>query len=251
MSTTAERVPAEFPLDTIGAAVDKIVLPEGPFDPAGPWQLRYGAYSTAGVPGRVGELRLRRVVKPGGRVLLDLAYQKRLSGGSQQIAAKIHLPADGPLSTPDDWSFQAHVLDTSGKIIEQTRIRKSAVVRDGTLAVRRPAGTKKIPLQGRYSLNWALFDAVGRLPADRLEPIRFTLIDHFDQLKPGHTLGFRAHAGVTLGGRKCELHAYDQHGRGLVPCVWWVDGRGRLLAAVSGLEAYLLESAANIRQTRS
>ena len=48
MSGQESKVPADFPLNTIGAGVDRIATPDGPFDAAGSWQNRYGVYSTAG-----------------------------------------------------------------------------------------------------------------------------------------------------------------------------------------------------------
>ena len=244
MSDKDTNVPADFPLNAIGAAVNQITLPEGSFDPAGSWQQRYGVHSVAGRLSRVGELRLDRQVKANGRVLLDMHYQKSLSGGRQTISAKIHLAADSPLSTPEAWSFVARVLDTEGHVMENTQIKKSIRMQDGILTIDDPSGQKTVPITGDYTLNWALFDAVQRLPAERFAPIRFTLIDHFDQVKPNHTLSFRTSTDVTIRGKPQTLRAYDQLGEGIVPWVWWVDQHGRLLAAVSGLEAYLLEPAA-------
>lgn len=241
MTDTKANVPADFPLNTIGAAVNQIALPEGPFDPSGSWQQRYGVYSVAGRLSRVGELRLDRQVKPSGRVLLDMQYQKSLSGGRQMISAKIHLAVDSPLSTPEDWSFVARVLDTEGHVIDNTQIKKSIRVQNGVLTIDDASGQTTVPIAGDYTLNWALFDAVQRLPAESFDPIHFTLIDHFDQVKPNHTLSFRASPDVTIRGKPQKLLAYDQLGKGIVPWVWWTDQHGRLLAAVSGLEAYLLE----------
>jgi hypothetical protein len=239
MSDTNTNMPADFPLNTIGAGVNQIALPEGPFDPAGSWQHRYGVYSVAGRLSRVGELRLDRQVKANGRVLLDMQYQKSLSGGRQTISAKIHLAADSPLSTPENWSFVARVLDTEGRMIDNTQIKKSIRVQNEVLTIDDACGQEAVPLRGDYTLNWALFDAIGRLPAESFDPIRFTLIDHFDQVKPNHTLSFRTSTDVTIRGKPQTLRAYDQLGEGIVPWVWWVDQRGRLLAAVSGLEVYL------------
>jgi len=242
MSAAAKDVPADFPLNTIGPAVDKILLSDAAFDPTGNWTHGYGVYSTPRGAARVGELRLQRRAGPGQRVTLDFQYEKTHTGGKQQIAAKIHFPAKSPLSAPAEWSFQAHVLDNAGRVIESTRIRKSIAVADGTLVVNDPTGAKRTPLDGEYALSWALFDAVGRLPSQAFAPLCFTLIDHFDQVKPGHSLSYRTKTEATIRGAKHRLRAYDQLGRGVVPWVWWVDTPGRVVAAVSGIEVYVLES---------
>ncbi len=242
MSGVESKIPTDFPLNTIGAGVGRIARSEGPFDASGSWEHRYGVYTAAGRLSRVGGLRLRRSVKSDGRVLLDVQYQKMLSGGSQLISAKIHLTADTPLSVPDNWSFQARVMDAQGQTIDNTQIKKSIRVMDGKLIADEASGDKKVSSAGNYTLNWALFDDVQRLPAEEFLPIEFTLVDHFDQVKPNHRLSFRTSTDVTIGGRSERLHAFDQVGEGIVPWVWWVGSRGRLLAAVSGLEAYLLEA---------
>ena len=243
MNEGSGGVPADFPLNTIGTGVDRIAPPVGPFEAAGDWQQRWGVYSTAAKPSRVGALAVRRSVASGGRGLLDMRYEKLLSGGRQTVAAKIHLRADSPLSTPDDWAFQVRVLDAENRTIESTQIRKSVRVEEGALIVEESGGRRRTADAGPFTLNWALFDAVGRLPRERFRPMAFTLIDHFDQVKPDHRLSFRTRAQIAIRGRRVPLVAYDQVGRGAVPWVWWVDDQGRLLAAVSGLEVYLQEPA--------
>ena len=86
----------------------------------------------------------------------------------------------------------------------------------------------------------ALFDAVARLPHKQFDPIEFTRIDHFDQVKPDQALAFRRTIETSIAGKKVQLHGYDQTGRGIMPFTYWVDNQGRTIVAISGLEAYLL-----------
>ena len=122
--------------------------------------------------------------------------------------------------------------------LPKTRIHKTAVVTDGKLLLKDSAGKKQIDLPGPYTLSWALFDAVGRLPRKVFGPIRFTLIDDFDQVKTEQVLSFRASQTVTIGKRKVRLHAYDHLGRGIMPWTYFVDDSGLVVLAVSGLKAF-------------
>jgi hypothetical protein len=102
------------------------------------------------------------------------------------------------------------------------------------------------------------------------------MLDHLDEPKPNQSLSYRETADVLLSGRHLtkrraahldkrqarkparslrgtqpvRLHAFEQLGDGIVPWIYWVDDRGRLLVAVSGLEAYILESTGEEGQGR-
>jgi len=242
MNPTDTRLPDIFPLNTLGAALQKLRPPQGPFAAAGPWKHTWGVYTTAARLQRVGTLMLRRRVGEQGRVALEMEYEKTLSGGVQKIDAAMHLDADSRLSTPVRWQWQARVLTPSGKLVANTRLEKSAAFDSGWVTVSDKSGKQLIEMPGPYTLNWALFDAVTRLPGETFDPLCFTLIDHFDQPKPGQTLSYRKTTDVPIGGRTVRLRAFDQLGQGIVPWVYWLDEQGRLLAAVSGLEAYLIET---------
>jgi len=239
MSIAKSNVPDEFPLNTMGPVLGRFSPPLS-FDPAGPWENTYGVYTLVGA-GRVGSLRLERKVGAGGRVTLDVRYEKGLTDGRQEVVGAMQLGGDAPLSTPVAWTFQTQVFDAEGRRVPYTRLQKSATVGNDAIEIRDSGGIRRLPVRGPYTLNWALFDAVGRLPREKTEPLDFTLIDHFDQLKPNQTLCFRKTTTVTVAGNPLRLHAYDQIGEGIVPWVYWVDDQGRLLFVVSGLEGYLWE----------
>ncbi|HUT13007.1 MAG TPA: hypothetical protein VMY42_21100 [Thermoguttaceae bacterium] len=240
MNNAESNVPDEFPLNTMGPVLGRFSPPPPQFDPTGPWENAYGVYTLIGTS-RVGTLRLERKVNAGGRVTLDVRYEKGLTEGRQEVVGSMQLAGDGPLSTPVAWTFQSQVFDAAGDPVPYTRLKKSAMAGSDAIEIRDPRQTRRLPVRGPYTLNWALFDAVGRLPREKTEPLNFTLIDHFDQLKPNQTLSFRKTTTVTVAGNPLRLHAYDQIGEGIVPWVYWVDNQGRLLLAVSGLEGYVWE----------
>ena len=239
MSPPGAAPPLEFPFDTLGAQAAKLRSPEGPFDPAKPWEQTWGVYTLTGRGSRAGHLTLRRRVGTRGNVALDVSYLKACTGGSQKVSATLHT-RDGALSTPLRWSFEARLLDGSGKPIAHTKIARTAVANGTTIVLSGPPAERTLEVPGPYTVNWALFDAVQRLPRERTEVLGFTLIDHFDEPKAGHTLAWRGTVEPAIGKRTLRLHGYDQVGE--VPWVYCVGGSGRLVCAVAGLEAYLLET---------
>jgi len=250
-------LPDDFPISTLGTYREKIVAPSGAFDHQGNWTQTFGIHSTGTGNSRVGTLVLKRRVSPEGRVSINVHHDKVLSGstmvrkgGPQRsrrvLEAVMHLDAgDTPLSTPRRWSFHARVLDAHGTAIPEASLRRRAIVEDGKLRVATGEDPPRDrPLTGAYTVNWALFDAVGRLAAESSDPICFTLIDHFDQIKPRQELVFRRAIDTQFTGQTVRLFGFDQTGCGVMPWTYWVDRQGHAVVVISGLETYMLESVA-------
>lgn len=258
MQTTASLGVGEFTLEIVAPHLQGFEPPTEPFDPRGDWQLAYGIYTLARRGARLGSLELTRRGLGNGTASLTVDYEKAVPGNHRQKTVAEIVCRSDRLSTPVRWKFDSQITGPGGKTVESSRLSKSGHVRADHLEITDGRSAGRIALPKAYTVNWALFDAVMRLPRGHFEPLRFTLFDHFDQVKPSQTLGYRKTAEVVLGpraapktksgtpGRKpirkpVRLHAYDQLGEGIVPWVWWVDDHGRLLVAVSGLEAYLFE----------
>lgn len=244
-------LPDDFPISTLGDYRQKIVAPAGPFDVNGNWRQTFGFHSTGSGSSRVGTLTIERRID-GGKVTIHVHREKLLTGGTAAgrgqprgvLDAEMRLGGDTELSSPAEWLFHTQVLDAAGEPIADTELRRRCVVRDGRLEVTTgDAGPRTVPLAGRYTVNWALFDAVARLPREEFAPIRFTLVHHFDQLKPQQELRFRRAIDAEIGGKTVRLYGFDQTGRGVMPWTYWIDEKGRPLVVISGLETYMLESA--------
>jgi hypothetical protein len=246
MSSDPNEAIEKYPLRSLAPVLRKFQPPDGPFDPAGSWEQTYGVYTLAGraaAARRVGAVRLRRSVGDQQDVALKVEYNKKLTGGSQQVTGELHSRLGSTLSAPVRWSFESKLLDAAGKVIPQTRLRRSAVFRNAAVTITDAKETKTLPIAGAYTVNWSLFDAIQRLRGEKARPLEFTLIDHFDEPKGNQRLSFRKKMDVTVaGGKTLHTVAFDQLGEGNVPWVYWLDERGRLLFIVAGLEAYALES---------
>jgi hypothetical protein len=233
----------EFTLNIVAPRLSGFQPPNEPFDSRGDWELAYGVYTLAGRGARVGSLRIGRTAVGGGDVRLALDYGKLLPGGyRQKVTAVMHCRQD-TLSTPTRWSYASEIVDAAGTPLENTTLKKSARAGQREIEITDGPRRRRLSLSPPYALNWALFDAVTRLPHEPIEPLRFTMIDHFDQVKRNQVLSYRKTAEVSLGGRPVRWHAYHHLGEGIVPWVYWVDHGGRLLFVVAGLEAYLFEPA--------
>ena len=243
--TPTKPLPEHFPLDSLGPLLGRYEPPEGKFATGAAWTQTYGVYTLAGrkLGGkRVGKLELRRAVGNKGAVALHVQYGRDLTGGAQKTTGTIHTRADETLNQPRTWSFQTQLLDAAGKPIAHTRQAKSGKFVAGVVQIKDTTTARQHKIPGRCAMNWGLFDAVQRLGREKTGPMSFTLIDHFDQVKPDCTLSYRKTLDVPVGRRKIRLTAYDQLGRGNVPWVYWIDEPGRLMFVVAGLEAYVLET---------
>jgi hypothetical protein len=247
MRTEITEPKGDFTLDFVAQRLQDFKPPQGPFDPRGRWQLTYGVYTFAAITagtapgGRAGTLSVFREPRDGGSVV-ELDFEKLLVGGSSQKVVARLVCRDDALGTPAKWDCSSEFFDREKKPLPQSVLRKSARLAGGRVEIDDGRYTQAIEIDGPFTVNWALFEAVGRLPRGPFAPLEFTMLDHFDQVKRGQTLAFRKSLSLTLGGRDVRLHAFDQLGRGIVPWVYWVDDSGRLLAALAGLEAYILDS---------
>ncbi len=94
---------------------------------------------------------------------------------------------------------------------------------------------------GQVSHEWSLIEAVQRLPRTAFPLLRFHLLTHDGMLLPNHTVGYRGAVEVDTAGGVLRLHGYQHMGTGILPWVYYTADSGRLLVAVSGLQAWLYE----------
>jgi len=261
-----------FPLNIVEGHLLGFQTPSGEFDPNGSWETVYGVYTLGsfGPAGRkVGSLRLKSSAGEAGQSVLEVQYDKTVGGvGAQRATGKVVCRGDR-LCSPERWSFGYGTIDAGGRTLPGSALEKTAVAGEGWVEINDGRRRRRVDVGPAFTLHWTLLVAVQRLPRQPSPPIQFTLIEHFDQVKPKQTLSFRGTTEIMLGermvqrkqleqlekgrivhtvmapegGETVRLHSFDHLGWGVVPWVYWVDDAGRLLFAVSGLEAYLIESA--------
>lgn len=252
MNTESRWLEDHFSLNIVAKHLENFRPPKGGFDPKDNWKLCYRVYTLAGrKPGSghpAGSLWLKRKKHGSDSFILKVDYQKQLPGQwKQSVVAEIHCLSD-TLSTPLKWTFDSEIIGHV-EAFQNTKLKKSGVFKNGKMVVEDGKYRREIMVPSPYTVNWALFDAVQRMSrapgtesAAVKKLLKFTMFDHFDQVKEKQSLQYRKTAQVVVGTKPIELHAYEHLGEGIVPWIYWVDSKGRLLFVISGQEAYLLES---------
>ena len=219
-------------------ALKGFVPPTGAFDPKGAWTNAYRLWLVQRWRGG-GSLTIRREPRgdAGARLHVALAVAE-VPGYLRRTRFEVDCAADA-LATPTSWSLKSENLDADGKPTKGTAFAETGTVGDDAITIRfgERARTEKVPKP--VTSNWSLFDTVQRLPGAKTAALRFTLLEELDLVKAGQRLEFRERKDFKLNGRTLPLTGYQQIGQGVLPWQYWVDERGRLLFAFSGVRAYI------------
>ncbi len=236
--------PLPAPLNMIEKALANFNPPSGEFNPDGEFSFSYKLLCMAGggPGGHAGNLSLKKESLSKNEALMEFDFTKNGVGCKQKSNAKIRFKTDH-LDSPIKWKYGSKMVDMQGKLLKNSEIQKYGIAKKNLLEIICKNKKRKVKSQKPFALSWLLFDAVQKLQRKKFEPINFTLIDHFDQIKPDHQISF--HGSIVIDIPKKEnlkLHVYDQLGDGILPIVYFVDDAGRLLFVVSGIEVYILNS---------
>lgn len=216
--------------------------PLGNFTPDGSWKQSYAMFVL--VPKgalKVGEFSLERKVKGSADFMLGIAMRSRgNSGFSLFQRAEIQCNLDA-LATPVSWLFDTKLArEANDPPYMQSGYRRSASVRNSVMMVGDRLRNTSIVLDGAYSNEWSLLEAVQRLPGEKTQNMHYTLIDEFDTPQPAHTLAFRDKVNVRLKDSPSLLTGFCDLGTAVVPTTYWVDENHRLIFVCSGLTVYAL-----------
>jgi hypothetical protein len=261
-----------FSLAHFERALDGFTPPDEPFDPQGAWENAYTIHESSAGTRPIGAIRIARTLGDNGRARLRIEHTKRAIGGSLHATMELTCRTDA-LATPAEWTLETVVHDTEDQPIEDTRLAETGTALDDALEVLIGDDKRRLPVDAPYTFQWSLFDAVQRLGREGLRPLPFTLVDRLTyEIKPGHTLAPRKAAEMELGGRRTwkeearalevgtvyrpvparegavltRMQAYEQLGEGILPIVYWVNERGRLLFILSGLIGYVFDPDAEV-----
>jgi hypothetical protein len=232
LAQVADRLPA-------------LAVPDDPIDPAGSFEQTYSilAADSGSVCGHLG---LRRVATADGATMAADWSKGAGNASHWHVAARIDSRRD-PLGTTRRWHGEAarrsSRFDAPGQPIAGTGAAFAGEVEGGEIRLRATgtAAPERIPATEEVTFDWQLFDVVQRLPRGTVALGPFTIVDGLGAVRRGQRLAYRGAERVGVAGGVRRLHGYDLVGPGTVPWTYWVDERtSRLLAAVSGLEGYVL-----------
>jgi arylsulfatase A-like enzyme len=208
-----------------------VAQPEGEFDPHGPWEQTWRIWfpdRSGSLPG-AGFIKVKRT--PGSRagstrfdIDQSIVYE---TSWSYQTTARITARNDDS-GTPVNWESATRVLKASGR--KGPPVLLSTVNLEGA-----PDGS------GHFSSSFTVLDAVQRMSAKQEQSLNFTLLDELDKVKRNHSIQFKEETTIPFGGAKAPVRCYEETGEGTLPWRYYVDRQGRLLLAISGMRAYILD----------
>ena len=225
-------------------ALERMAAPTGPFDPNGAWEHVYQIWLVQSWNNEAGHMRLKRTVGDDGSVTLEVDQTIIQSAGTQHVTRATIKCANDALARPVSWHISSTILGVDREPIADTVVEESATVADGQVRIASNAGALVRDVPAPFTCNWSLIDAVQRLPGKATQPLRFTLLEDLDLVKPEHTLSYRRAVEFDLNGRPLRLDVYDHLGRGMLPEQFLVDEQHRVVFAISGIRAYLLHPGA-------
>ena len=215
-----------------------------PIDPKGEWSARYRHWGSSGFEDRSDEygfLCLRRKTAEGPSFILDITQVTYDGPEREHRLSAVVTCAQDDTATPLAWEVGSDFVDGNGDRITELSTRSVGLRTDGGVEVRQGEVTSAARIQGAVTCEWSLLEAVQRLPFRRSTPVEFTLLEGLGVPKRGHRLSYRG--PCELGGPDggVTVHVYEHVGRGILPFEYWVDRNHRLLAAITGGRAWILE----------
>ena len=234
--------------------------PSGPFDPNGAWEHKYALWivlpeSQFGATRRLGGFRIKRTPASANDATLQVDLAAVLGGRAfygkgtscYRVSAQLTCATDR-LSTPRSWDLRSMILYETNKPVPGTEARETGQVAEGMIRRRgaRRAKERTAPAPKAFTSNWSLFDAIQRLPGNEIAPMTFDMFEELDLLKPNQRLAYRQSIEMELGGKPVKLHGFEQIGEGILPYTYWLDDQRRVLMAIGGRRAFILDPSAEI-----
>lgn len=241
--------------------------PTTPFQVTGAWNCTYRMVTHTLHAGTVGRLAVSRRARDGGGADLTIQVRRTIAQGCVQTIRATLQCGTGPLAAPTHWRIEREVRKSNGNPVpDLTAVETGRQVENGVV-IRRKGKERHLPIQGPWTCDWALFEAIPRLPRTAETILHFALLEDCELPLPDQTLSFRKRARVRLGAKRTWRYAparelakgkierpvleetegvtprlivFEQTGPGTVPVVTWLDEDGRVLFVLSGQAACVL-----------
>ena len=225
--------------------------PKGSFDPAGAWRQTWRIWLLRRNPKDVnyrGFIRLRREPSADGRAFVLTVNQTTVHVSHaciHETKARIRC-ANDELASPRSWNIETRLFSPrDNREFSNAAVKKSSSVKDGKIQTERAGGVFVQNAPAAITSSWSILEALQRLPGPDMTPLDFAFLDELDKLKPGHRLSHREETTIPFGEEVIQVHCYQQIGQGLLPWLYYVGSDHRLLLAISGLRAYILDAHVN------
>lgn len=143
-----------------------------------------------------------------------------------------------PVATPIEWTLASQFLDRSGSEISELTLEENGRLPDYDGG---PGGAPKRAGEppALVTADWCLFEAVQRLGFDEKAVRRFDLLEGLSVARRAQRIAYRG-KGEAIDGLGAT-HWFQQTGSGMLPYDYWLDGRHRLVLAVTFSRGYILD----------
>ncbi len=229
-------------LAAIGPGLKDFVLPSGPFDAAGSWTHDYRIYSVMRAPANTigGHLKISRTARPDGARLEVEQLSLMTKQYGYACKASIQCAADR-WSTPRCFSVETWTTTPAGQLEAGSRLQYAAEVVSGEICF---SGMRKPSLRvaADWTLDWALFDALQRLPSRESGDLQLDVVEDCDLLRREQRVNYAGPLTAKVGDKTTELYAFCRLGTARLPILYWFDRQHRLLFAIHDFRAFILQS---------
>ncbi|MFA8436865.1 MAG: sulfatase [Marinifilaceae bacterium] len=211
-----------------------VVLPEETFNPTGNWEQTWRVWLP--FRGKVGEasgyIGVKRSVAENSSGV-NYSVEQAISENNQWMHfTKVNIRAkNNAQGTPVGWkAVSEYIKAPSRGPQEELRSYKTA---DGS----------SLDREGdNVCISFTLLDTVQRMSVNGVKELAFTLLDELDKKKKNHVLRYKEETSIQIGGREVAVRCYEQIGEGTLPWMYYVDGNGRLLLAISGMRVLIADT---------
>jgi hypothetical protein len=234
-----------FGLRKIAPLVESYAFPDGAFDPSGSWNHTYRiltmAYSRLASSGT---LNIVREPRAGGEVSLGFRIARpAVSGFTHFTHAEMVCRADA-MATPLRWKTSTKIARSWSETgYLHSEMTKTAQSEGESIVFTCGSAIERVAVSGAATCRYNLIEALQRAVPGSFDPVRFCCMDEFDEPSSGHRLEFRETEPLSIGHETRKLNLFIHTGSGVIPSEYWVDGSGRVLFMISGIEALVLENA--------
>jgi len=226
------------------------------FDPDSDWEHIYRIWSSYGYWHKNnkndGWLKItRRVIREGGTQILNVKQLTNNATGrsSEQavfnvIEAEVTCRLD-QYAAPQDWTFASRfIYEDDHEKLPQSGLSKTGRIADDKLIVNTNGQERTHALTAPVASNWSLFEAVQRLPSVDHTALDFTYLEDLSMIKEGHKISYQGLLPSVWRENKIKLHRFQHTGSGIFPFEYWLNSDHKLLLAVTGPRAYILDDMA-------
>ncbi len=267
MQKSVDTVDDHFSMVGFTEILRKFRPPASTFDAADDWKCVYRMYTHTMHSAQVGQVEVSRRSKDADGTELTVVIRRNIARRCTQIVRAVVQCGAGPLATPTGWRVVREVRNADGSTIPDLSADETGTVGKEGVHIRRNGRERLLPVRRPWTCDWALFEALPRMPRTPGGELKFAMIEDFELLRPEQSLAFRKAAQVRFGvkrtwryvaerqlekgeierpvvkksgGTALQLVAFERTGPGTVPTVTWLDEAGRVLFVLSGQSALVL-----------